>query len=48
MPSASARQYICNTGSLGCTPRYEVIDTRSTRRMGGYCDRIDITIHFDN
>ncbi|MCE5228876.1 DNA topoisomerase (ATP-hydrolyzing) subunit B [bacterium] len=41
--------YISNTGALGLHHLvYEVVDNSIDEAMGGYCDKIDITIHFDN
>ena len=41
--------YISNTGSLGLHHLvWEVIDNSIDEAMAGFCDRIDITIHYDN
>ncbi len=41
--------YISNTDLLGLHHLvYEVIDNSIDEAMGGYCDRVDVTIHFDN
>ena len=41
--------YISNTGALGLHHLvYEVIDNSVDEAMAGYCNKIDITIHFDN
>ncbi|MEN6625770.1 MAG: DNA topoisomerase (ATP-hydrolyzing) subunit B [Candidatus Sumerlaeia bacterium] len=41
--------YISNTGALGLHHLvYEVVDNSIDEAMGGYCDKIDITIHEDN
>jgi DNA gyrase subunit B len=41
--------YISNTDSLGLHHLvYEVIDNSIDEAMGGYCDRVEVKIHFDN
>ena len=41
--------YISNTGALGLHHLvYEVIDNSVDEAMAGYCNKIDVTIHFDN
>ena len=41
--------YISNTGALGLHHLvYEVVDNSVDEAMGGNCNKIDITIHFDN
>lgn len=41
--------YIGSTGSSGLHHLvYEVVDNSVDESMGGYCDKIDVTIHFDN
>ncbi|HPK01632.1 MAG TPA: DNA topoisomerase (ATP-hydrolyzing) subunit B [Candidatus Sumerlaeota bacterium] len=41
--------YISNTGALGLHHLvYEVIDNSVDEAMAGFCNRIDVTIHFDN
>jgi DNA gyrase subunit B len=41
--------YISNTGSLGLHHLvYEVIDNSVDESMAGYCDAVDIAIHYDN
>ncbi len=41
--------YIGSTGLAGLHHLvYEVVDNSVDESMGGYCDRIDVTIHFDN
>src|SRR5262249_29402791 len=41
--------YISNTGALGLHHLvYEVIDNSVDEAMAGYCNKIDVTIHYDN
>ncbi len=41
--------YISNTGALGLHHLvYEIIDNSIDEALGGYCDTINIVIHFDN
>src|SRR5690349_856843 len=41
--------YISNTGALGLHHLvYEVIDNSVDEAMAGVCDKIDVTIHYDN
>lgn len=41
--------YISNTSSLGLHHLvYEVLDNSVDEAMGGHCDKINVTIHFDN